>query len=95
MLDAVSAELAEGSAQRGQVLTLDVDATWAGYARHSEIETELLVVLRGLHDGSVPEDLTGGPAGSAVSDLMALAANPRRLLRRLGMPVGSETAGEA
>jgi hypothetical protein len=86
----------QGSAQRGQVITLDVDSTWAGQARHSEIETEFVEVLRGLHDMSIPRELAAGPGGGAVSELMALAADPRCLMRRLGMPVGgTETAGES
>ncbi|MFD2422147.1 hypothetical protein [Amycolatopsis pigmentata] len=76
----------QGSAQRGQVLSLDIDPNWAGQARHSEIETELLEVLRGLHDRSAPGELAAGPSGSAISELMDLAADPRRLMRRLGMP---------
>ncbi|GAB2962684.1 hypothetical protein LWP59_18380 [Amycolatopsis acidiphila] len=73
-----------GSAQRGQVLALDLDSTWAGRARHTEIETELVEVLRGLHDASTPRELAAGPTGSAISELMELAADPRCLMRRLG-----------
>jgi len=76
----------QGSAQRGQVLSLDIDANWAGQARHTEIETELAEVLRGLHDSSTPRELAAGPSGSAISELMDLAADPRRLMRRLGLP---------
>jgi hypothetical protein len=79
----------QGSAQRGQVLGLDIDSVWAGQARHSEIETELLEVLRGLHDASTPRELAAGPSGGAISELMELAADPHRLMRRLGMPDGS------
>ncbi|MBB2938110.1 hypothetical protein FHX82_005186 [Amycolatopsis bartoniae] len=85
----------QGSAQRGQVLTLDVDSTWAGQIRHSEIEMEFVEVLRGLRDASTPGELAAGPGDGAISELMALAADPRRLMRRLGMPVGTGTAGES
>lgn len=75
-----------GVARRGQVLHLDIDAGWAGQARHTEIESELVEVLRELHDSSTPSELTAGPSGSAISELMELAGDPRRLMRRLGMP---------
>jgi hypothetical protein len=86
----------KGSAQRGRVLTLDIDTAWAGQARHTEIETELVDVLRGLHDASTPREMAAGPSGSAISELMGLAADPRRLMRRLGMPAGPDepTGGE-
>ncbi|WP_007025775.1 hypothetical protein [Saccharomonospora iraqiensis] len=79
-----------GSAQRGQVLTLDIDSAWAGRARHTEIETELIEVLQGLHKASTPGDIAGGPSGSAISELMGLAADPGRLMRRLGMPTNPD-----
>ncbi len=79
-----------GSAQRGQVLTLEIDSAWAGQARHTEIETELTEVLQGLHKASTPRDMAGGPSGSAISELMELAADPGRLMRRLGMPTTTE-----
>lgn len=80
-----------GSAQRGQVLALDIDSAWAGQARHTEIETELTEVLRGLHDASTPHEMAAGPGGDAISELMELASNPRRLMRRLGMPAPEPT----
>lgn len=80
----------QGSAQRGQVLSLDIDSGWAGQVRHSEIETELFEVLRGLHDASTPRELAAGPSSGSISELMELIADPRRLLRRLGMPDGSD-----
>lgn len=42
---AASAPAHYGSAQRGQELSLDIDANWPGQARHTEIETELVEVL--------------------------------------------------
>jgi len=75
-----------GSALRGHVLSLEIDPGWAGRARHTEIESELVEVLRTLHDASTPRDLAAGPTGSAISELMELAQDPRRLMRRLGMP---------
>lgn len=84
----------QGSAQRGRVLTLELDSTWAGRVRHTEVETELVEVLRNLHHASAPSELAAGPTGSAISELMELAADPHRLMRRLGMPAGDESAGE-
>ena len=49
-------------------------------------ESELVEVLRGLHDSSTPRELAAGPSGSAISELMELAGDPRRLMRRLGLP---------
>ncbi|WP_245788695.1 hypothetical protein [Amycolatopsis marina] len=84
----------QGSAQRGHVLTLDIDGAWSGRARHTEIETELVEVLRGLHEASTPGDMAAGPSGNAISELMVLAADPQRLLRRLGMPAATDSNGE-
>jgi len=75
-----------GSAQRGHVLSLEIDPGWAGRVRHTEIENELVEVLRVLHNASTPGDLAAGPTGSAISELMELARDPQRLMRRLGMP---------
>ncbi|WP_243769729.1 hypothetical protein [Amycolatopsis acidicola] len=85
----------QGSARAGQVLTLDIDSTWAAQARVSEVETELVEVLRGLHDSSTPGGLAAGPTGSAISELMTLAGDPQRLMRRLGMPVPTDTTRES
>jgi hypothetical protein len=53
-----------------------------------------LGVPRDLHEVSTPREMAAGPSGSAISELMALAADPRRLLRRLGMPAGTDPNGE-
>jgi hypothetical protein len=76
----------QGSAQQGQVLQLDIDPVWAGQARHTEIENELVEVLRGLNGSTTPRALGAGPSGNAISELMDLAADPQRLMRRLGLP---------
>jgi ketosteroid isomerase-like protein len=76
----------QGSAQYGQVLSLDIDANWAGVARHGEIESELFEVLRGLRESSTPNELAAGPTGTGISELMELVSDPRRLMRRLGLP---------
>jgi hypothetical protein len=81
-----SGQHVQGSGQRGQVLHLDIDAGWAARARYTEIESELLEVLRGLHESSTPRELAAGPTGSAISELMDLGRDPQRLMRRLGMP---------
>lgn len=84
----------QGSAQRGHVLAVDVDSAWAGRARHTEIESELLEVLQRLHEASTPREMVGGPKGAALSELMELATDPVRLMRRLGMPAGTGTTGD-
>lgn len=75
-----------GVAQRGQILSLDIDGNWAVQARHTEIESELIDVLRKLRESTTPRELAAGPSGTAISELMELAADPPRLMRRLGMP---------
>lgn len=83
----ISAESAgrhvSGTAQRGQVLEVSVDPKWAARARTSEIEGELLDVLRRLRHGSSPGELSQGPRSSAITELTALAADPAGLLQRL------------
>lgn len=83
----VSAESAgrhvSGVAQRGQVLEVSVDPRWAARSRTSEVESELLDVLRQLRRRSSPGDLARGPRSSAIAELTALAADPAGLMRRL------------
>jgi len=74
-----------GTAQRGQVLQMSIDANWAATARSSEIESELLEVLRQLQSRSTPADLASGPQSPAISELNALLADPHSFLRRLGL----------
>jgi DNA-binding protein YbaB len=75
-----------GSAQRGQVLRLGIDPAWASAARNTEIEAEIKAVLTELRSKSTPQDLAGGPRSRAIDELNALASDPQRLLRRLGLP---------
>jgi DNA-binding protein YbaB len=74
-----------GSSLRGQVLEVSIDPAWAGMARSSEIESELVEVLRALHSAGAPGELANGPQGSAIAELNALASDPQRLLRRIGL----------
>lgn len=76
----------QGAAQQGQVLSLDIDAGWAGVARQGEIESELFEVLRGLREASSAGGLAAGPTGTGISELMELVGDPQRLIRRLGLP---------
>lgn len=75
-----------GSAQRGQILRLAIDPAWASAARDAEIEVEVKAVLTELQAKSTPQDLAGGPRSPAIDELNALASDPQRLLRRLGLP---------
>lgn len=72
-----------GAAHRGQVLEVTVDPTWAARSRTSEIELEVLDVLRQLRRGSTPGELAQGPQSSAIAELNALAADPAALADRL------------
>lgn len=72
-----------GTAQRGHVLEVSVDPAWAARSRTSEIELELVDVLRQLRHRSTPGDLAQGPQSSAIAELNALGADPATLLERL------------
>ncbi|MEV4027325.1 hypothetical protein AB0K14_31300 [Actinosynnema sp. NPDC050801] len=74
-----------GTAQRGQVLDIAIDPAWAHTARNSELEQELLEVLRALRARSAPTDLAQGPQSPAIAELVALVSDPNTLLRRVGL----------
>ncbi|OKI30336.1 hypothetical protein A6A25_29195 [Saccharothrix sp. CB00851] len=74
-----------GTAQSGQVLDIAVDPAWAHTARTSELEQELLEVLRALRARSAPADLARGPQSPAIAELTALVSDPNTLLRRVGL----------
>ncbi|MEV6645531.1 YbaB/EbfC family nucleoid-associated protein [Amycolatopsis sp. NPDC051371] len=77
-----------GSAERGHFTTLTIDPSWAARVPHTEIAGELTEVLRELHSASTPGELAAGPRGTAITELIDLARDPRLLMRRLGMPAG-------
>jgi hypothetical protein len=83
-----------GSALRGQVVDVSIDANWAASARAAEIETELVDVLRRLHRMSTPTELAGGPQGQAITELNALLSDPQALLRRVGLLPAPAPRGE-
>jgi len=73
-----------GTARSGQVLEVSVDPTWAARSRTSEIELEIVDVLRQLRRGSTPGELAQlGPQTSAVAELGALVADPAAMFDRL------------
>jgi len=74
-----------GSAQAGQVTGLTIDPGWANGAGNSEMEGEILEVLKSLHRQSVPSELTKGPRTSAIAELQGLLRDPNTMLRRLGL----------
>lgn len=71
-----------GLAQSGQVVRVDLDDRWLHAAPNAEVEGEITEVLRALHDAGVP---ASRPAGAALSQLQALASDPARLLRKVGL----------
>jgi len=71
-----------GTAQSGQVVRLDIDDRWLHAAPGPEIEGELIEVLRALHDRGTPAPQ---PIGPAIAELQALASDPARLLRKVGL----------
>ncbi|MFE9748505.1 hypothetical protein ACFYOT_26660 [Saccharothrix saharensis] len=72
-----------GTTQRGQVLDVAVDPAWAHTARTSELEQEVLEVLRALRAPGA--DLARGPRSPAIAELTALVSDPNALLRRVGL----------
>ena len=74
-----------GTVHRGHVLTVDVDPAWTHSARVSEMQQELLEVLRTLRARSVPAELAQGPQSPAITELTALVSDPNTLLRRVGL----------
>ncbi|HEY4460426.1 MAG TPA: hypothetical protein VGN81_39310 [Pseudonocardiaceae bacterium] len=73
------------SGRRGQVSQVTIDADWAGFARHTEIESEVIDALRRLQARMLPDELAAGPQGPAITELNRLMSNPADLLRRLGL----------
>lgn len=75
----------QGAARQGQVVEISVDLGWCSSARNAEIEGEIADVLANLRRKSAPEELVNGPQSPAISKLQALASDPQKLLRRLGL----------
>jgi hypothetical protein len=71
-----------GVAQSGQVVRFEIDDRWAHAAPNPEIEGELAEVLRALRDRGTPATR---PAGTAIAELQALASDPAKLLRKVGL----------
>lgn len=71
-----------GTAQFGKVVRFEIDDRWVYTAPNPEIESELAEVLRALHDRGTPAPQPGGPA---IAELQALASDPARLLRKVGL----------
>lgn len=71
-----------GTAHSGRVVRVEIDDRWAHAATNPEIEGELAEVLRALHDTGTPAPR---PAGPAIAELQALASDPARLLRKVGL----------
>ncbi|HEX7302727.1 YbaB/EbfC family nucleoid-associated protein [Lentzea sp.] len=69
-----------GTAQAGQVVAVEIDGQWSHAAPGPEVEGELAEVLRALHGPPVAR-----PAGPAIAQLQALASDPARLLRKVGL----------
>ncbi|GLY53690.1 hypothetical protein [Lentzea sp. NBRC 102530] len=71
-----------GTAQSGRIVRFEIDDRWAHAAPEAEMEGELAEVLRALHDRAAP---VPRPAGPAIAELQALASDPARLLRKVGL----------
>lgn len=71
-----------GTAQSGRIVRFEIDDRWVHAAPNQEIEGELAEVLRALHDRGTPAPQ---PVGPAIAELQALASDPARLLRKVGL----------
>ncbi len=71
-----------GTAQSGRVVAVEIDGHWLHAAPNPEVEGELAEVLRALHDRGTP---ASQPSGPAIAQLQALASDPARLLRKVGL----------
>lgn len=78
-----------GTAHRGQVLEVSVEAGWASRSRTSEIEGELVDLLGQLRRRSTPGELAKGPQSSAITELAELTRDPATMLRRIGLTPGN------
>ncbi|WNV82077.1 hypothetical protein [Umezawaea sp. Da 62-37] len=68
-------------ARAGRVAEVSIDPGWANAVRASEVESELLDVLRALRErGAVDR-----PESGAIAELTALLGDPNALLRRVGL----------
>lgn len=74
-----------GSAKGGQVIELTIDPGWASGARESELESEVLEVLKALQSRGAPRELVNGPQSPAIAELTTLLTDPTTLLRRVGL----------
>lgn len=71
------------SGRQRQVREVTIDADWAGRVRPTEIEAELLDVLRRFGAESDLGELAQGPRSPAITELQNLAADPHALVRRI------------
>ncbi|HUQ59541.1 YbaB/EbfC family nucleoid-associated protein [Lentzea sp.] len=71
-----------GTARSGRVVRVEIDGHWLHAAPTAEVEGELAEVLRSLHDRGTPPS---PPSGPAITRLQALASDPARLLRKVGL----------
>lgn len=76
-----------GSGQGGQVIQVSLDPSWAASSRRSEIESEILSFLSKLSELSSPGDLARGPQSRSITELITLASDPQRLMRRVGLTI--------
>lgn len=74
-----------GTVTNGQVVEVGIDPSWAAQVRAGEIESEILDVLRQLREAGTPPDLSDGPQGPAIAEIMGLLFDPHRMARRVGL----------
>lgn len=74
-----------GEVSNGQIVAMEIDPSWVVRVRTSEIESEILDVLRQLRRASIPPGLAEGPQGPAIAEIMGLLFDPHRMARRVGL----------
>jgi len=76
------------SGRRRQVGDVAIDQDWLYGARAPEVESELRDALTSFCARSSLGELAGGPQSGAISELMALVADPGAMVRRIGQRNG-------
>jgi hypothetical protein len=71
------------SGRQRQIGDVSIDQDWLYRARASEVETELCEALRAFAAESSTGGLSRGPDSGAISELLALVADPAATIRRI------------
>lgn len=73
------------SGRGGQITAVEVDQKWAGSARDTEIESEIVDVLAKIQERSSLGELANGPRSGNIAEITSLVGDPQKLMRRVGL----------